>query len=99
MLAVFRGKIKTGRRTEAVGFSSHWRILGLEKFDLSVVCARARLRPAPSPGFLEISHHPRDAAALVNLGPWVGDGATQELQRSYQRELPRVLRASVASTP
>ena len=57
MLAVFRGKIKTGRRTEAIGFSSHWRILGLEKFDLSAVCARARLRPAPSQRFPRDLHH------------------------------------------
>jgi IS30 family transposase len=32
------------------------------------------------------SQTPRDAAALVNLGPWVGDGAAQELQRSHQCE-------------
>ena len=57
MLAVFRGKIKTGRRTEAIDFSLHWRILGLEKFDLSVVCARARLRPAPNPRFPRDLHH------------------------------------------
>ena len=32
------------------------------------------------------SQTPRDAAALVNLGPWVGDGATQELQHSHRCE-------------
>ena len=32
------------------------------------------------------SQAPRDAAALANLGPWVGDGPTQELQHSHQCE-------------
>ena len=85
MLAVFRGKIKTGRRTEAIGFSSRWRILGLEKFDLSVVCARARLRPARSPRF------PRDLHHLFR-GIVVGSGSYnaqwfERILRRYQHEL------------
>ena len=32
------------------------------------------------------SQAPRDAAALANLAPWVGDGATQKLQHSHQCE-------------